>query len=109
MTRTTILASALALLALAAVPVAAHEEAKTKIDPSAILDITAPRPSTDAPNRAFDESIKRDGPAPARPKTEWKQQPDGSYRYGNTTIIIRHDCPPGGEFFEPPPLPGRRR
>ena|SRR5215475_5556979 len=107
MTRTTTtLAFALALSALAA-PVAAHEEAKTKIDPSMLLDITAPRP--DPPNRAFDEGIKRDGPAPANPKTEWKQQPDGSYRYGNTTIIIRHDCPPGGEFFEPPPLPGRRR
>jgi hypothetical protein len=36
-------------------------------------------------------------------------QPDGSVRYGNTTVIIRHDCPPGGEFFEPPPRPGRRR
>jgi hypothetical protein len=36
-------------------------------------------------------------------------QPDGSIRYGNTTIIIRHDCPPGGEFFEPLPRPGRRR
>jgi len=73
-----------------------------------ILDITAPRPDA-ATNRAFDESIKRGGPLPANAKTEWKQQPDGSYKYGNTTIIIRHDCPPGGEFFEPPSLPGRRR
>ena len=107
MTRTT-LGIALGMLALAA-PAAAHDEAKTKIDPKALLDITAPRPRADAAGRAFDESIKRDGPAPANAKPEWKQQPDGSYRYGNTTIIIRHDCPPGGEFFEPPPRPGRRR
>ena len=106
MTRTTALGIAFGLLALAA-PAAAHDEAKTKIDPSSILNLTAPRPATDAANRAFDESLKRE--PPAANKTEWKQQPDGSYKYGNTTIIIRHDCPPGGEFFEPPPLPGRRR
>ena len=106
MTRRTALVLTLALLAPAA-PAMGHDEAKTKIDPSVILDFAAPRPS--APDKVFDESLKRDGPPPANPKTEWKQQPDGSYRYGNTTIIIRHDCPPGGEFFEPPPLPGRRR
>ena len=105
MTRTrTALAIAVGLLALAA-PAVAHEEAKSKIDPTMLLDITAPR--APAPSRAFDESLKRE--PPATPKTEWKQQPDGSYKYGNTTIIIRHDCPPGGEFYEPPPLPGRRR
>ena len=107
MTRTTTLGMLAALLLTAAAPVLAHEEAKTKIDPSVILDITAPRAG--APNRAFDESLRRDAPTPGNAKPEWKQQPDGSYRYGNTTIIIRHDCPPGGEFFEPPPLPGRRR
>jgi len=96
------------LLALAtAMPAFAHEEAKTRIDPSMILDLTAPRAAE--PGRAFDESLRRDGPPPANPKVEWKQQPDGSYRYGNTTIIIRQDCPPGSEHFEPPPLPGRRR
>ena len=100
----TALAIAVSLLALAA-PVAAHEEAKTKIDPSMLLDLTAPRAGS--PGKAFDESLKRE--PPATPKTEWKQEPDGSYRYGNTTIIIRHDCPPGSEFFEPPPRPGRRR
>ena len=94
------------LLLVAASPAVAHDEAKTKIDPSILLDMTAPR--TGDPSRAFDESLKT-APKPANPKTEWKQQPDGSYKYGNTTIIIRHDCPPGGEFFEPPPLPGRRR
>ena len=101
----TVIATLLAAWAVA-LPAAAHEDAKTKIDPSILLDITAPRVAQ--PNRAFDESIKT-APKPADPKTEWKQRPDGSYQYGNTTIIIRHDCPPGGEFFEPPPLPGRRR
>src|SRR2546422_5693823 len=94
------------LAAAVAVPAAAHDEAKTKIDPSIILDITSPRAGD--PNRAFDESLKI-APKPAYPKTEWKQQPDGSYKYGNTTIIIRQDCPPGSEHFEPPSLPGRRR
>jgi hypothetical protein len=98
----------IALLAVAvAAPAVAHEEAKTKIDPSVILDLTAPR--APQPGRAYDESIRQGGPPPANPKTEWKQQSDGSYRYGNTTIIIRQDCPPGSEHFEPPPLPGRRR
>jgi hypothetical protein len=94
------------MLALAT-PAVAHEEAKTKIDSNVILDMTAP-PTAQA-GRAYDESIKHEGPAPANRKDQWKQQPDGSYRYGDTTIIIRHDCPPGGEFYEPPPLPGRRR
>jgi hypothetical protein len=96
-----------ALLVVTAAPALAHEEAKTKIDPSMILDLTSPRAVQ--PGRAYDESIRREGPAPANAKPEWKQRPDGSYQYGNTTIIIRHDCPPGGEFFEPPSLPGRRR
>jgi hypothetical protein len=94
------------LLLAAASPAVAHDEAKTKIDSSVILDLVAPKGPE--PGRAYDESIKRDGPAPAS-KTEWKQRPDGSYQYGNTTIFIRHDCPPGSEFYEPPPLPGRRR
>ena len=106
MTRTTTLGAAIALL-LAAGPAAAHEDAKTKIDPRSILDITAPRPSSATDSRAFDEAIKREPPADPN-KIEWKQQQDGSYKYGNTTIIIRHDCPPGGELFEPPPRPGRR-
>jgi hypothetical protein len=97
---------AILLAAAVATPALAHDEAKTKIDPSVILDITSPRAAD--PSRILDESI-RTAPKPADPKTEWKQQPDGTYKYGNTTIIIRHDCPPGGEFFEPPPLPGRRR
>jgi hypothetical protein len=97
---------ALLLLGLPAVA-AAHEEAKTPITPSIILDMT--KPSMPARDRAFDESLRSPGPPPASKPLEPVVQPDGSIRYGNTTIIIRHDCPPGGEFFEPPPRPGRRR
>jgi hypothetical protein len=102
-----ILAALVLGLGLPAV-VSAHDEAKTPVSGSIILDITK-QPSAPARDRAFDESLRRDGPPPANPKTEPVLQPDGSVRMGNTTVIIRHDCPPGGEFFEPPPRPGRRR
>jgi hypothetical protein len=97
----------LGVLALAVVPsvAAAHDEAKTPISGSIILDMT--KPSTPSRERAFDEAL-RAGPPP-KPTTEPVVQPDGSVKYGNTTVIIRHDCPPGSEFFEPPPRPGRRR
>ena len=85
----------------------AHEEAKTPISPSLILDMSKPVvPSRD---KAYNESLRDPGPAPVKSPMEGVVQPDGSVRYGNTTVIIRHDCPPGGEFFEPPPRPGRRR
>jgi hypothetical protein len=86
---------------------AAHEEAKTPITPSIMLDMT--RPPAAPRERAFDEALRQPGPTPANKPLEPVVQPDGSIRYGNTTIIIRHDCPPGGEFFEPLPRPGRRR
>jgi hypothetical protein len=85
----------------------AHDEAKTPVSGSIILDMT--KPAAPTRDRAFDESLRQAGPPPARPKVEPVVQPDGSIRYGNTTVIIRHDCPPGGEFFEPLPRPGRRR
>jgi hypothetical protein len=85
---------------------AAHDEAKTPINSSIILEMT--RPSTQSRERAFDESLK-DGAPSAKPSAEPVVQPDGSVKYGNTTVIIRHDCPPGGEFYEPLPRPGRRR
>jgi hypothetical protein len=96
----------LALLAGLPAVAAAHDEAKTPISGSIILDMT--RPPVQTRERAFDESLRSGGPPP-KPSLEPVVQPDGSVKYGNTTIIIRHDCPPGGEFFEPPPRPGRRR
>jgi len=86
---------------------AAHDEAKTPITPSIILDLSKPAEPTR--ERAFDEAIRQPGPAPAKSPMDGEVQPDGTVRYGNTTVIIRHDCPPGSEFFEPPPHPGRRR
>ena len=85
----------------------AHDEAKTPITPSMILDLTKPEAPTR--DRAYDEAIRQPGPAPVKSPLTPEIQPDGSVRYGNTTVIIRHDCPPGGDFFDPPPRPGRRR
>jgi hypothetical protein len=85
----------------------AHDEAKTPITPSMILDMT--KPAAPTRDRAYNEALRDPGPAPAKPPMTPEIQPDGSVKYGNTTVIIRHDCPPGGEFFEPPPRPGRRR
>lgn len=97
--------AALALLLGGPVVALAHDEAKTPVSGSILLEMTKPSPVTR--ERAFDEAIR--APRPAPPKPEYQVQPDGSVRYGNTTVIIHHDCPPGGEFFEPPSLPGRRR
>jgi hypothetical protein len=97
---------ALALLLGLPVAAAAHDEAKTPVSGSIILEMT--KPPAPQRERAYDESLRRD-PATPPAKPMYEVQPDGSVRMGNTTVIIRHDCPPGGEFFEPPPLPGRRR
>ena len=41
----------------------AHDEAKTPVSGSIILEMT--KPSAPARDRAFDESLRRDGPPPA--------------------------------------------
>ena len=97
---------ALLLLGLPAVA-AAHDQAKTPITPSIMLEMT--RPTAPQRDRSLDDAVREPGPPPANKPLEPVVQPDGSVRYGNTTIIIRHDCPPGSEFFEPLPRPGRRR
>ena len=103
----TLMIPTVALLLGLPVLAAAHDEAKTPISPSIILDMS--KPVVPSREKAYNESLRDPGPAPAKSPTEGVVQPDGSVRYGNTTVIIRHDCPPGGEFFEPPPRPGRRR
>jgi hypothetical protein len=103
----TVIVLTAALLVGLPVLATAHDEAKTPITPSMILDIT--KPAAPSRDRAYDEAIRQPGPAPAKSPMDGEVQPDGTVRYGNTTVIIRHDCPPGGEFFEPPPRPGRRR
>ena len=103
----TLMIPTVALLLGLPVLAAAHDEAKTPISPSIILDMS--KPVVPSREKAYNESLRDPGPAPAKSPMEGVVQPDGSVRYGNTTVIIRHDCPPGGEFFEPPPRPGRRR
>jgi hypothetical protein len=97
---------ALALVVVLPAAAAAHDEAKTPVSGSIILDMA--KPPTQSRERAFDEALRGAGPPP-KPTLEPVVQPDGSVKYGNTTVIIRHDCPPGSELFEPPPRPGRRR
>ena len=46
----------------------AHDEAKTPVSGSIILDMT--KPAAPARERAFDESLRQAGPPPARPKVE---------------------------------------
>lgn len=65
---------------------------------------------------AFRASLRRDpGPAPARRAGAPEVLPDGSLRYGRTTlgVIIRNPCPEGDLAHEaklsPLPQPGRPR
>lgn len=63
-------------------------------------------PAAQQRQAAFDESIKRPGPAPRPPSGE--VQPDGTVRYGPVTMSVKNPCPPGEHLDEPRPLPGRR-
>ena len=94
-----------ALLTLAApVGPASADEAKTSISAGMLLNILAPR--IEGRDAAYDRALKESAPAP-RPR-DGEVLPDGSVRYGNTTVTVRNPCPPGTAHFEPPPLPGRR-
>jgi hypothetical protein len=104
MSRTVVLGAAL-LGVLTAAGAAAADEAKTAIRASLLLDLSTSRaPSRDA---AYLESIRAEGPAPARSWTEGQVQPDGSVRYGDATVTVRNPCPPGHDD-DSKPLPGRR-
>ena len=95
--------AALGALVFAAAPVAA-DEAKTPVSAGMMLNILT-APSTVRAN-AFDSSLKDEGPAPRSSGGE--VLPDGSVRYGKTTVTVKNPCPPGTTHYEPPPLPGRR-
>ena len=90
---------------LAAIGQASADEVKTPINAALLLKNVLTRP-VDERQVAFDESLKRDAPAP-RPSSG-EVQPDGSVRYGNVTVTVKNPCPPGTDHYEPPPLPGRR-
>ena len=83
---------------------AVADEAKSPISASMLLSIMAP--IAESRDAAFDRAMKEPPAPPRRPDGEI--QPDGSVRYGSTTITVRNPCPPG-THFEPLPLPGRAR
>ncbi len=97
----------LTMLAAAAVlggAPAVADQAKTPVSATMFLSImSAPLEARDA---AFDRSLKDDGPA--QRSTLGDVLPDGTVKYGRTTITVRNPCPPGTAHYEPPPLPGRR-
>ena len=98
-----------ALLLGAGVPPAAAEEAKTPISATMFLQMTAPIESRAA---AFDAAL-RDPGALAKPVesgfADGEVLPDGSVRYGRTTVTVRNPCPPSEHALSgPPSLPGRR-
>lgn len=101
----TIVPTALLLGTLLGAGAAAADEVKTPIRASLFLDLTAPRAqSRDA---AYQESIRAEGPAPARSGLAGEVQADGSVRYGDVTVTVRNPCPPG-HYDETKALPGRR-
>jgi hypothetical protein len=107
--RTTVIVAAVLLAAgVAGSPaLAGADEAKTLVNPLSLINVLT-KPVDDR-QTAYDESVKREGPAP-RSLLGGEVQPDGSVRYGNVTVsVVRNPCPPGTVHYEPPPLPGRRR
>jgi hypothetical protein len=99
------LAATLACSAFWAVPAAA-DEAKSSIRASMVLDLVAPRPEASR-DVAYDETLRGGDSGPKR-STEPEILPDGSVRYGKTTVTVRNPCPPGTNHYEPLPIPGRR-
>lgn len=91
-------------IVLGVVRTAAADEAKTPVSAALLLSIMSS--PVESRGQAYDEAIKREGPAPAGPMGG-VVQPDGSVRYGNVTVTVRNPCPPGTHFFEPV-VPGRR-
>jgi hypothetical protein len=81
------------------------DEAKTPIRASMFLNITAPR--IDSREAAYDQTLKGEDPRP-KSANEPEVLPDGSVRYGKTTVTVRNPCPPGSGHYEPLPMPGRR-
>ena len=95
----------LGLLAGTAWPLGA-EEARPALNAPLILNLlTLPM---EKPETAFQESLRE--PPVARSRPGWEALPDGSYRYGATSlsVIIKNPCPEG-TLHAPVALPGRRR
>ncbi|HYE90623.1 MAG TPA: hypothetical protein VEA38_06385 [Terriglobales bacterium] len=91
-----------AVLALGA-GAAVADEARTPVSAAMILSIVSS--PVESRRSAYDEALAR--PAPPAPDNRTAEVlPDGSVRYGRTTITVKNPCPPG--HHEPMPLPGRR-
>lgn len=84
------------------------EETKTPISATMFLKMTAP---TESRASAYDAALK-DPNAYAKPAEtgfgDGEVLPDGSVRYGRTTVTVRNPCPPSEHALMPPSLPGRR-
>ena len=92
------------ILGLGRLPASA-DEVKTPIKASMVLSIVSQPPELSG--RALDRALLDPGP-PAAPGITPEVLPDGSVKYGNTTVSVRNPCPPGTVHYEPRPLPGRR-
>jgi hypothetical protein len=98
-----VVVTGLVMLGLTAATAGA-EELKTPISASMFLNMTSRAEPRDI---AYDEALK-DKRVPASRSDEGVVQPDGSIRYGKTTLVVRNPCPPGDVHYDLPPLPGRR-
>jgi len=104
----------LAALAAGAAGTVTAEEVRQQLNAPMILNLLA-RP-IEAPDVAFNKSLKKDAGAPRTDRGDEPQTlPDGSVRYGRANslnVTIRNPCPPGDlehEVAYERPLPGRGR
>lgn len=95
----------LALVLLAGAPAAHAEDGRPPFPAPLLLNLA--NVPMESPEVAFRESL-RSAPAP-RPSPEWEILPDGSARYGTTTVgvILKNPCPEG--THKAVALPGRGR
>ena len=108
MKRVRALVGVLALAGILLGPVASlgAEELRPALNAPLILNMLAL--PMEKPGAAFRESLRA---APeARAAGEWGMLPDGSARFGNSTVhvIIKNPCP-DGTYHAPVGLPGRGR
>jgi hypothetical protein len=103
-------AAALAGMWLAGAAPALAEEPRPSISAPMILNLIS-RP-VESPDVALSEAIRSEAAAPPAARPDQPEVlPDGSVRYGRSTVrVIIKDCPEtsGHYDFAPRPLPGRR-
>jgi hypothetical protein len=95
----------------------AQAQAETSaIPPASPMLLNLMSPPVESQETAFRESLRRDaGPVPARRADAPEVLPDGSVRYGRSTLglVIKNRCPEGVLAHQaklaPLPLPGHTR